>query len=89
MKPGCIADLTASNPTRCGFAYEGILDALLGDARARWTTIPSRRDCRLRAGLVCTYYADHGAIVEPDQVILGDEHERGVQLSIPATLRPG
>ena len=29
-----IADLTASNPTRCGFAYDPALLAALGDARA-------------------------------------------------------
>lgn len=63
-----VADLTASNPTRCGFRYEGILDAL-GDARSldydpHPKGLPEAREA------VCAYYGDHGASVESDQIVL-------------------
>jgi len=64
-----IADLTASNPTRCGFAYEpGLLQALT-DTRALDYDPQPRGSLRAREA-VCAYYADHGAQVRPEQVIL-------------------
>ena len=64
-----IAGLTASNPTRCGFTYDNDLLAALTDARALdydpqpAGLLPARQ-------AVCRYYADHGAAVAPEQVIL-------------------
>jgi alanine-synthesizing transaminase len=64
-----IADLTASNPTRCGFAYEpGLLQALT-DTRALDYDPQPRGSLRAREA-VCAYYADHGVQVQPAQVIL-------------------
>jgi len=63
-----IADLTASNPTRCGFRYDGVLEAL-GDPRAM-DYDPQPRGLPAAREAVCRYYADHGAKVEPDQVVL-------------------
>ncbi len=64
-----IADLTASNPTRCGFRYDVNLLAALTDPRAldydpQPLGLPSARQA------VCNYYADHGAAVVPGQVVL-------------------
>jgi aspartate/methionine/tyrosine aminotransferase len=64
-----IADLTASNPTRCGFAYDPDLLSALADPRALDYDAQPRGSLRAREA-VCAYYADHGARVEPGQVVL-------------------
>ncbi len=60
-----LIDLTVSNPTVCGFAYdaEAIL-APLGDARALEYD-PDPRGMRSAREAVASYYADHGAEVDP------------------------
>ncbi len=64
-----IADLTASNPTRCGFEYPADLLAALHDPRALdydpqpHGLLPARQ-------AVCSYYAGHGIAVAPQQVVL-------------------
>ena len=64
-----IADLTASNPTRCGFAYDrGLLDALADERTLDYDPQP-RGMLRAREA-VCKYYAGHGVAVEPAQVVL-------------------
>jgi len=63
-----IADLTASNPTRCGFRYDVVLEAL-GDPRAL-DYDPQPRGLLAAREAVCRYYADHGISVEPGQVVL-------------------
>ncbi len=63
-----IADLTASNPTRCGFRFDGILDAL-GDARSLEYD-PQPKGLLVAREAVCAYYAEHGVSVVPDQVVL-------------------
>ena len=63
-----IADLTASNPTRCGFRYDGILEAL-SDARAL-DYDPQPKGLLAARAAVCAYYADHGVTIEPDHVVL-------------------
>ncbi len=67
--PGLI-DLTASNPTRCGFAVDGeaVLRPLLGAGSLGYAPEPLGL---LRAReAVCGYYADHDAAVQPEQVCL-------------------
>src|SRR5579863_334836 len=64
-----IADLTASNPTRCGFSYDPALLAALADPRALDYDPQPRGSLRARRA-VCGYYADHGVPVDPDQVVL-------------------
>ncbi len=64
-----IADLTASNPTRCGFAYDQGLLAALSDPRALDYDPQPRGALRAREA-VCKYYAHHGEAVKPDQVVL-------------------
>lgn len=65
-----LIDLTVSNPTVCGFTYD--VEAVAGALRdARTLTydaaplgiLPARE-------AVCGYYADHGAQVDPAQVLL-------------------
>ena len=64
-----LADLTASNPTRCGFSYPaGLLDALRNPCSLDYD--PNPRGLLSAREAVCTYYADHGAAVSPEQVIL-------------------
>ena len=64
-----IADLTASNPTRCGFEYPADLLEALTDPRA--LDYDPRPKGILSARLaVCAYYADHGVALDPAQVVL-------------------
>jgi aspartate/methionine/tyrosine aminotransferase len=64
-----IYDLTASNPTRCGFAFDPSLLTALADSRALdydpqpLGILPARQ-------AVSRYYADHGAAVDPKHVVL-------------------
>jgi aspartate/methionine/tyrosine aminotransferase len=64
-----IADLTASNPTRCGFEYPlELLQALTDPAALDYD--PQPRGARAARQSVCAYYADHGVRIGADQVIL-------------------
>jgi alanine-synthesizing transaminase len=64
-----VADLTASNPTRCGFDYGRELLDGLKDARALDYDPQPLGLLRAREA-VCGYYAEHGVGVEPDRVVL-------------------
>lgn len=64
-----IADLTASNPTRCGFNYDSALLAALTDPRA-FDYNPQPRGLLPAREAVCAYYAGHGAVVAPEQIVL-------------------
>ncbi len=65
-----VLDLTASNPTQCGFAYDeaGIL-AALGD-RTALVYDPDPRGMRLAREAVVRYYAEREVRVEPEHVFL-------------------
>src|ERR1035441_6216140 len=64
-----IADLTASNPTRCGFSYDPkLLEALANPEALDYDPQP-RGSLRARQA-VCRYYADHEVGVEPEQIVL-------------------
>lgn len=63
------ADLTASNPTRCGFAYDPQLLAPLGDPRSL-DYDPQPLGLLQARHAVRDYYADHGVEVGPDRVVL-------------------
>ncbi|MGA2340805.1 MAG: pyridoxal phosphate-dependent aminotransferase [Terracidiphilus sp.] len=64
-----IADLTQSNPTRCGFAYPPSLLAALTDPRA---LVYDPEPCGLLPArqAVAAYYADHGVALDPRQIVL-------------------
>jgi aspartate/methionine/tyrosine aminotransferase len=64
-----IADLTASNPTRCGFAYPpGLLESLADPLVLDYDPQP-KGGWRAREA-VCAYYAGHGAALDPGQIVL-------------------
>jgi alanine-synthesizing transaminase len=63
-------DLTASNPTRCGFAYDSAsILAPLNDPATLFYD-PDPRGLRSAREAVSRYYQDHGAAVDPDQIFL-------------------
>ncbi len=64
-----IADLTASNPTRCGFQYVSDLLAPLRNPNAL-DYDPQPRGLLGARQAVCAYYGAHGVLVSPDQVVL-------------------
>jgi alanine-synthesizing transaminase len=72
-----VLDLTVSNPTVCGFEYdtEAIVGAL-GDARSM-VYDPDPRGMRSAREAVAAYYADHGAAVDPDAVVLTTSTSEG------------
>lgn len=65
-----ILDLTASNPTRCGFAYdaEAILGALESPAALDYDPNPNGLPRAREA--VAGYYTGHGAAVDPEHIFL-------------------
>lgn len=64
-----VADLTASNPTRCGFQYDAdLLMALTGVRGLDYD--PQPLGLRRAREAVCGYYADHGVDVRPERVVL-------------------
>ncbi len=64
-----LADLTASNPTRCGFAYPASLLAALTNPLALHYD-PQPRGLLSAREAVCAYYRAHGAALHPDQIVL-------------------
>ncbi len=64
-----IADLTASNPTRCGFAYDPDSLAALADPAALDYDPQPRGSLHARQA-ICAYYADHGIAVRPEHVVM-------------------
>ncbi len=64
-----IADLTASNPTRCGFTYDAELLRALTDPAALDYDPQPKGTLRARTA-VCRYYADHGVALMPEQLVL-------------------
>jgi aspartate/methionine/tyrosine aminotransferase len=64
-----LADLTASNPTRCGLHYDPNLLAALTDSRSL-DYDPQPLGLQSTRESVCAYYASHGATVLPEQVAL-------------------
>jgi len=64
-----IADLTQSNPTRCGFAYPPSLLAALTDPRAL-DYDPQPNGLLPARQAVAAYYAAHGVALDPQQIVL-------------------
>ncbi|MGA2207823.1 MAG: pyridoxal phosphate-dependent aminotransferase [Terracidiphilus sp.] len=64
-----IADLTASNPTRCGFAYPASLPDALTDPRAL-DYDPQPKGLLSARQAVCAYYRAHGVTLAPEQILL-------------------
>jgi aspartate/methionine/tyrosine aminotransferase len=64
-----VADLTASNPTRCGFNFDPQLLTALTNPQALDYDPQPRGLLRAREA-VCAYYADHGVALHPNQIVL-------------------
>jgi alanine-synthesizing transaminase len=64
-----IADLTASNPTRCGFSYPADLLAALTDPRSL-DYDPQPLGMLHARQAVCGYYAAHDVAIDPGQIVL-------------------
>ena len=64
-----VADLTASNPTRCGFEYSPDLLAPLTDPAALDYDPNPRGSLRARDA-VCRYYRDQGVDIAPEKILL-------------------
>jgi Aspartate/tyrosine/aromatic aminotransferase len=70
-------DLTISNPTVCGFNYDAAaIVAPLGDAGAL-TYDPDARGMRRAREAVAEYYRGHGAVVDPDALVLTTSTSEG------------
>jgi len=64
-----VIDLTASNPTRCGFDYPADLLSPLTDPAAL-DYDPDPRGSLLAREAICRYYADQGATVQANRLLL-------------------
>ena len=65
-----LLDLTASNPTHCGFVYDEV--AILSPLARRESLVydPDPRGMTQAREAVAKYYLDHGARVDPEQLFL-------------------
>jgi hypothetical protein len=65
-----LLDLTESNPTRCGFAFDkqAILEALANPQALSYA--PDPRGLLLARQAVASYYAERGIAVDPGQIFL-------------------
>jgi alanine-synthesizing transaminase len=63
-------DLTASNPTYCGFHYDPAFALSPLQAAAALHYDPDPRGLRVAREAVSSYYRHHGAIVTPEQIVL-------------------
>src|ERR1700759_58783 len=65
-----LIDLTASNPTQCGFHYDeaSILAPLAAEEALVYAPNPQGMLAAREA--VCAYYRDHGAEANPAQIVL-------------------
>ncbi|HEY3990195.1 MAG TPA: pyridoxal phosphate-dependent aminotransferase [Acidobacteriaceae bacterium] len=83
-----ILDLTASNPTQCGFTYDADLLAELSVAGAR-VYDPDPRGMLHARKAVCGYYADHGARIDADQIVLTTSTSEGYSWLFRLLCDPG
>lgn len=64
-----VFDLTASNPTRCGFTYAPhLLDSLADPCSLRYD--PDPKGSRTAREAVSAYYADHHVTLDPERLLL-------------------
>lgn len=83
-----ILDLTASNPTVCGFAYDAhLLKDLAAEGARRYDPDP-RGMARAREA-VCGYYADHDARVDAEQLVLTTSTSEGYSWLFRLLCDPG
>ncbi len=83
-----VLDLTESNPTRCGFAYEHSLLSALQDPRGL-AYDPHPTGMRAAREAVCDYYRQRGAQVDPEQIILTASTSEGYSFLFRLLCDPG
>ena len=84
-----LIDLTVSNPTDCGFAYETqtILGALHNPAALRYEPNPKGLEIARRA--VANYHAERGATVSLDEIILTTSTSEAYSFAFRLLCNPG
>lgn len=82
-------DLTASNPTECGFKYDGeaILKALCNPAALNYEPNPKGLEVARKA--VASYYASHGAQVSAEAMLLTTSTSEAYSFVFRALCDPG
>ncbi|HEX4029574.1 MAG TPA: pyridoxal phosphate-dependent aminotransferase [Terracidiphilus sp.] len=83
-----LADLTASNPTRCGFTYPDSLLQALADPRAL-DYDPQPQGSLTARQSVCAYYHDHGVKLDPAQIVLTTSTSEGYSFLFRLLCDPG
>lgn len=87
-----ILDLTASNPTQCGFTYDAHLLTDLSATRA-FSYDPDPRGMLHAREAVCGYYADHGARIDTrvgaEQIVLTTSTSEGYSWLFRLLCDPG
>ncbi|MGO9211782.1 MAG: pyridoxal phosphate-dependent aminotransferase [Terriglobales bacterium] len=83
-----VLDLTESNPTRCGFAYDRSLLAGLADHRGL-AYDPHPKGLRAAREAVCGYYRQRGAEIDPEQAILTASTSEGYSFIFRLLCDPG
>jgi aspartate/methionine/tyrosine aminotransferase len=84
-----LVDLTASNPTECGFAYNesAILEALGNPAALKYE--PEPRGLASARQAVCAYYAEHGARAGIDDILLTTSTSEAYSYVLRLLCNPG
>ena len=83
-----VLDLTESNPTRCGFAYDRLLLSSLADQRGL-AYDPHPKGLRAAREAVCGYYRQRGAEIDPEQIILTASTSEGYSFIFRLLCDPG
>ena len=84
-----LLDLTVSNPTECGFEYDGaaILDALRNPAALSYE--PNPRGLESARGAVAGYYADRGTSVSIEDIFLTTSTSEAYSYAFRTLCDPG
>lgn len=82
-------DLTASNPTECGFQYDrsAILKAFANPASLAYE--PDPKGLRTARDAVAAYYASRGTNISPDDLILTTSTSEAYSFAFRALCNPG
>jgi alanine-synthesizing transaminase len=84
-----VLDLTASNPTECGFKYDGasILKAFINPASLKYH--PDARGLTLARQAVCDYYGGRGEKVALEELILTTSTSEAYSFAFRLLCNPG
>jgi alanine-synthesizing transaminase len=84
-----LLDLTASNPTECGFDYDSaaIMQALANPSSLQYE--PNPKGLLAARQAVASYYADRGAGVSPDNVVMTTSTSEAYSFAMRLLCNPG